>query len=40
MNADVENKTLPAEILPFGFRGPNHLVTSGTLLANENDYIK
>ena len=26
-----------AEALPFGFRGPNHLVTSGSVLANESD---
>lgn len=30
----VSNKDIPATSLPFGFRGPNHLLTSGSLLAN------
>lgn len=30
MNAAVEDKTVNAEALPLGFRGPRHLVTSGS----------
>ena len=37
MAPDVSNKDIEATALPFGFRGPNHLVTSGSLLSNEPD---
>ena len=34
---DVASRNIAAEELPFGFRGPKHLVTSGSLLSNEDD---
>ena len=34
---DVENSNIDKSALPFGFRGPDHLVTSGSLLSNENE---
>jgi len=34
---DVENRNIDKSALPIGFRGPNHLVTSGSLLSNENE---
>ena len=34
MSNDVENGNIDKSALPLGFRGPNHLVTSGSLLAN------
>ena len=30
----MKKKEVPEEALPFGFRGPRHLVTSGTMLAS------
>ena len=33
----VADGDISKEALPFGFRGPNHLVTSGELLSNETD---
>lgn len=33
MSNDVENGNVDATALPMGFRGPNHLVTSGSLLS-------
>ena len=37
MSDDVTNGNVDKTALPFGYRGPHHLVTSGTLLSNEND---
>ncbi len=34
---DVALGNISEEALPFGFRGPNHLLTSGSLLSNEGD---
>jgi phage tail sheath protein FI len=36
---DVVNRNIPDESLPVGFRGPRHLVTSGTMLASESDSL-
>ena len=36
---DVINKNIDATALPLGYRGPNHLVTSGSLLSNESDSL-
>jgi len=33
LSDDLKNKEVPDEALPMGFRGPNHLLTSGSLLA-------
>lgn len=35
----VKKKEVPVESLPFGYRGPSHLNTSGSLLSNENDAL-
>ncbi len=38
LSDDMENGAVPATALPFGFRGPTHLVTSGsTMLTNVYD---
>ena len=34
MSSDVEDSNVDVSSLPLGFRGPNHLVTSGSLLKN------
>ncbi len=41
VSGDVESKNIPAGTLPFGFRGPMHTVTSGSLLCGETmtDYL-
>lgn len=33
LSDDLKNKEVPDEALPMGFRGPHHLLTSGSLLA-------
>ncbi len=35
VGSQVKNRSADANLLPFGFRGPKHLVTSGSLLATE-----
>ena len=37
MSDIVENASIEKNSLPFGFRGPNHLMTSGSFLANESN---
>jgi hypothetical protein len=34
---NLKNGNIPSDALPMGFRGPSHLVTSGTMLCNEVD---
>ena len=34
LSSDLENGNIPVDALPFGFRGPNHLVTSGSFLSS------
>ncbi len=36
VHTDVVNNNISKSALPFGFRGHNHLVTSGSVLAGEN----
>jgi len=36
---NLKNGNIPADALPMGFRGPSHLVTSGTMLCNEADSL-
>jgi len=35
MSDEMVKKEVPQEALPMGYRGPNHLVTSGTMLTND-----
>jgi len=37
IHPDVANRNIPDESLPVGYRGPKHLVTSGSLLSGESD---
>ena len=37
VTSKVSNKNIQATELPVGFRGPNHLVTSGTMLSQVTD---
>jgi len=37
LSDEVANGTVEKTSLPFGFRGPDHLLTSGALLSNEGD---
>ncbi len=39
MSSDVEDSNVDISSLPLGFRGPNHLVTSGTLLNPSPDAL-
>jgi len=35
-SSKLTSNQVPSEALPVGYRGPNHLVTSGSLLSNDN----
>jgi len=39
MHDDIESGNIDKSALPMGFRGPDHLVTSGSLLSNEKDSL-
>ena len=37
LSDDLDNGNIPAESLPLGYRGPQHIVTSGSMLSNQLD---
>ena len=39
VSPEVENRDIPEDSLPMGYRGIKHLVTSGSLLAGEDDPV-
>lgn len=38
MHSDIENGAMEVEAIPTGFRGPNHLVTSGSSILDSNPF--
>lgn len=38
VNADIENGNIPIKALPIGYRGPHHLVTSGSSIFQDPGY--